>query len=94
LHAGLTTLPWSLGGMVSMGASQDLLGKWGPRRVMQAGVAVMAAGLLGIAWTIHHLGISVISWDLAPALFTAGFGMGWCSPRCSAPCSRRWKTTR
>ena len=76
LHAGLTTLPWSLGGMVSMGASQGLLGKCGPRRVMQAGVAVMAAGLLGIAWTIHHLGIAVTSWDLAPALFAAGFGMG------------------
>ena len=76
LHAGLTTLPWSLGGMVSMGTSQGLLGKWGPRRMMQAGVAVMAAGLLGIAWTINHLGVAVTSWDLAPALFVAGFGMG------------------
>ena len=76
LHAGLSTLPWSLGGMVSMGASQGLLGKCGPRRTIQAGVAVMAAGLLGTAWTIHHFGVAASSWDLAPALFAAGFGMG------------------
>jgi hypothetical protein len=62
--------------MVSMGTSQGLLGKWGPRRMMQAGVAVMAAGVGGIAWTINHLGMTVTSWDLAPALFAAGFGMG------------------
>ena len=76
LHAGLATLPWSLGGMVSMGASQSMMGKVSPRRMIQAGVTVMAAGLLGLAWAIHHLGLTASSWDLAPALFAAGFGMG------------------
>lgn len=76
LHAGLTTLPWSFGSMVSIGVSQGLMGKAGPRRTIQAGVMVMAAGLLGTAWTIHHFGIGMSSWDLAPALFAAGFGMG------------------
>jgi predicted MFS family arabinose efflux permease len=32
LHAGLTMLPWSLGGIVSMVMSQGMTGKAGPRR--------------------------------------------------------------
>lgn len=75
LHAGLTTLPWSIGGMISMGASQAMLGKVGSRRVIQSGVIIMAAGLLGTAWTVHHLGTTTSSLALAPALLITGFGM-------------------
>lgn len=75
LHAGLTTLPWSIGGMISMAASQAILGKVGSRRLIQAGVIVMAAGLLGTAWTIQQLGTSTSSLALAPALLITGFGM-------------------
>jgi EmrB/QacA subfamily drug resistance transporter len=76
LHAGLTTLPWSLGGTVSIGAAQGLLEKFGPRKVIQAGVLTMAAGMLGVAFTIHALGVGVSSYEIAPALLLAGFGMG------------------
>jgi EmrB/QacA subfamily drug resistance transporter len=76
LHAGLSMLPWSVGGVISICVVQGVAGKAGPRRMIQAGVAVMAASLLGTAWTIHDFGITVSSWDMAPALFGAGFGVG------------------
>jgi EmrB/QacA subfamily drug resistance transporter len=76
LHAGLTTLPWSLGGTISIGAAQNMLEKFGPRKVIQAGVLTMAAGMLGVAFTIHQLGVGSNSFELAPALLVAGFGMG------------------
>ncbi len=76
LHAGLSMLPWSVGGVISIGVAQAVAGKAGPRRMIQAGVTVMAASLLGTAWTVHDFGIAVSSWDLAPALFGAGFGVG------------------
>jgi MFS family permease len=76
LHAGLSMLPWSVGGLVSIGVAQGVADRAGPRRMIQAGVAVMAAGLLGTAWTIHDLGLAASSADLAPALFAAGFGVG------------------
>ncbi len=76
LHAGLSMLPWSVGGVISIGVAQAVAAKAGPRRMIQAGVVVMAASLLGTAWTIHDFGITASSWDLAPALFAAGFGVG------------------
>jgi EmrB/QacA subfamily drug resistance transporter len=76
LHAGLTTLPWSVGLMVSMGAAEGLTKSFGPRRTIQAGVLIMAAGIVGAAFTIHAYGLGTSSYALIPALAVAGFGMG------------------
>lgn len=76
LHAGLTTLPWSIGSMISIGFSQGPLASAGPRRVIQAGVAIMAAGIVGLAFTINAFGTGTSSYVLIPAVAAAGFGMG------------------
>jgi EmrB/QacA subfamily drug resistance transporter len=76
LHAGLTTLPWTVGSMISIGVSQGLLASAGPRRVIQAGVVIMAVGVIGVGLTIHAYGTGTSSYALIPALAAAGFGMG------------------
>ena len=43
LHAGLTMLPWSIGTIASMGASQALMPKIGQRRALQSGTLAVAA---------------------------------------------------
>ncbi|NUR29487.1 MAG: MFS transporter [Catenulispora sp.] len=89
LRAGLTGAWWSLGTIISMAVGQAFVKK-APRRVLQAGLLVLAAGLVLTALTIQHYtghiahvtdhgpiydsGIS--SWNLAPALIISGIGMG------------------
>ena len=55
LHAGLTMLPWSIGTIISMGASQGLMPKVGPRRTLQAGMLVMSLGTVISALLVNHL---------------------------------------
>ena len=84
LHAGLTTLPWSLGGMVSMGASQGMVSKVSPRRMIQAGVAVMAAGPLGTAWTTTTSASPRAPGTWPPRCSPPGSAWVWSSPRSSS----------
>jgi len=75
IHAGLTGAWWSLGTIIAMGAGQALVKKF-PRRVLMAGLLVLAAGLGFTALTIAHYKTGLSSWNLAPALVVSGFGMG------------------
>ncbi|MFF2786273.1 MFS transporter [Streptomyces sp. NPDC058049] len=80
LHAGLGSLPWSLGmilGFIVIQISEkhgavERLG----RKVIQTGVAVMALGLALLVLTLHLAPTTVTIWRMAPALTVAGLGMG------------------
>lgn len=75
LSAGLTLLPWSAAmGVASLVAGTRLVPRYGSR-VMFAGLAVMAAGLLG-AVAVYHSAGSGFPWPLLPALAVAGAGNG------------------
>jgi EmrB/QacA subfamily drug resistance transporter len=76
LHAGLTMLPWSIGTIISMGASQGLMPKVGPRRTLQAGMLVMALGTVISALLVHSYGATTTSVTLIAPLFVSGMGMG------------------
>jgi len=76
LHAGLTMLPWSIGTIISMGASQGLMPKVGPRRTLQAGMLVMSLGTVISALLVHTYGATTTSWTLIVPLLVSGMGMG------------------
>lgn len=81
LHAGLGSLPWSIGmvlGFVSIqiGEPSGLIERLG-RTVIQTGLAVMALGLALLVLTLHLTASSTITvMHIAPALIVAGLGMG------------------
>jgi EmrB/QacA subfamily drug resistance transporter len=79
LHAGLTILPFSLGGVVASGISVQLAPKLG-RRVLAAGALLMAAGVAGLILAFSTFGTQAGSWEMLPALLVAGFGMGLILP--------------
>lgn len=75
LHAGLTLIWWSLGTIAAMVGGTGFVQRV-PRRVLQTGLITMAAGLGAAAVSLEQFGASLNSWTFAPALFTAGVGMG------------------
>jgi EmrB/QacA subfamily drug resistance transporter len=76
VHAGLTLVPMSAGVAITAGASYPLMAKFG-RTVLQAGLLIVAVSLLGLAATVTHDGLSLTSWELLPAMFVFGLGMGF-----------------
>jgi EmrB/QacA subfamily drug resistance transporter len=76
VHAGLTFVPMSLGVAVTAAGSYALIPRFG-RKVLQAGLLIVAASLAGLAATVGHDGISATSWELVPALLVFGLGMGF-----------------
>ncbi|MCX4750275.1 MFS transporter [Kitasatospora sp. NBC_01287] len=74
LKAGLTGIPSSVGMVVAFIASQALE-RFG-RRVMHAGLLMMALGVGGIMLTLQLAGAAVTPWQLVPALAVTGLGMG------------------
>jgi EmrB/QacA subfamily drug resistance transporter len=75
LHAGLTTIPWSLGSAVASFMSSRVaprLGKW----TIAIGSALLVIGILGIILTLHIRGTNVTSWDLIPTFLISGVGLG------------------
>jgi MFS family permease len=79
LHAGLTILPFSLGGVVASGISVQLAPKVG-RWVLAAGALLMAAGVAGLIFAFSTFGMGTGTWEMLPALLAAGFGMGLILP--------------
>src|SRR5919202_786549 len=79
LHAGLTILPFSLGGIVASAISVQLAPKVG-RWVLAAGALLMAAGIAGLILAFSSFGIRTGTWEMLPALLVAGFGMGLILP--------------
>jgi len=74
-HAGLTLVPMSLGTAIGAGGSYPLMARFG-RKVLQAGLIVGSIAMVGLAATVGHNGIGVTTWELVPALFAFGVGLG------------------
>ncbi|MGH9055242.1 MAG: DHA2 family efflux MFS transporter permease subunit [Acidimicrobiales bacterium] len=72
LGAGLRTLPWTAMPMLVAPLAGALLDRVGGRRMLTAGMALMAAGL---AWLALVLSPTVPYADLVPAFVMAGVGM-------------------
>src|SRR6202049_2045384 len=75
LHAGLTTIPWSIGSAFAAAMSTRVaprLGKW----TIAIGSALLVIGILGIILTLHQVGTSVTGWDLIPSFLVSGLGLG------------------
>ena len=77
LHAGLTSLPFSLGAAAGAGVGGGLLAPRFGRRVLHGGAVAMAVGLGAAAWSVHHWGAHLTSWDLAPSYGLCGLGFGF-----------------
>ncbi len=74
IHAGLTLTPMVIGMVVGMMSSFALVKRLG-RKLIQAGVLLIAAGGAFLAITVTGAD-SVSTWDLAPALAIIGLGAG------------------
>jgi MFS family permease len=75
IHASLTTAPFALGGFVGSAAGGMLMHKVG-RSIVQAGLAVMGIGLLGLYLVLESAGTTVGSWDVVGPMLVSGIGMG------------------
>ncbi len=76
LKAGLTLAPLSLGMAIGAGVSGALLAPRFGRRVLHAGMAVGAVGIVGVWLTLQVAGPTLTAWDFVPALFVVGLGNG------------------
>lgn len=76
VNAGLTLVPLSLGVAVTAGGSYALIPRFG-RRVLQAGLLVAIVSLVGLALTVSGQGTDLTKWELAPAMFAFGLGLGF-----------------
>ncbi len=74
LKAGLAGVPWALGTVGGFGIAAAVQ-RYG-RRVIHAGLVVMAVGVAILALTLDLARIDVTPWQLAPALLVVGLGMG------------------
>jgi hypothetical protein len=74
-HAGLTLVPMSVATAITAGGSYALMPRFG-RQVLQAGLVIVVAALLGLAATVSSGGTGLSSWDLLPALAVFGLGLG------------------
>jgi EmrB/QacA subfamily drug resistance transporter len=74
IHAGLSLIALVVGMLAGMGAGMALVGRLG-RHLLHLGVAVVAAGTVGLALTVTGAR-TASTWDLAPSLFVIGLGLG------------------
>ncbi len=76
IRAAIVAIPTAIGISVSIAVlAQKLIAKLG-RYTMTIGALVMAAGLILTSYVIHHQGLSLSGWALAPCLLVVGAGMG------------------
>lgn len=75
LHAGLTTVPWSIGTAVASVMSTRLAPKLG-RYIIGIGSLIGVVGIIGIIITLYVEGTGVTSWTLIPSFLVAGIGLG------------------
>jgi EmrB/QacA subfamily drug resistance transporter len=76
LRAGLTGLPWSVSTPLFAGIGAAVLTPKFGRAVLAAGALIMAAGIALIIVTVSRYGPDLHPWQLIPALFIGGAGMG------------------
>ncbi|MFN2582217.1 MAG: MFS transporter [Candidatus Dormibacteria bacterium] len=75
LHAGLTTIPWSIGSAIASAMSARIaprLGKW----TIAIGSMLLVVGILGVILTVHLRGSDLTGFDLIPSFFVSGLGLG------------------
>jgi EmrB/QacA subfamily drug resistance transporter len=75
LHAGLTGIPFAIGSALASGASTRLAPRLG-RGILSLGTLLITIGMAGIIATVDRYGGRIHSWQLAPALFVCGLGLG------------------
>jgi EmrB/QacA subfamily drug resistance transporter len=75
LHAALASGPFALGGFAGSAAGGMVMHRLG-RKVLQAGLLFMGAGLAGLYATLEIAGAAVAGWDFAAPLAVAGIGLG------------------
>jgi EmrB/QacA subfamily drug resistance transporter len=76
LHAGTTLIPWAVGMVAGVILTAAKLGPKYGRKVLQAGLALLAPAVAGLALTVRLGGSSLTSWQLVPALLGSGFAIG------------------
>ncbi|HEX6539823.1 MAG TPA: MFS transporter [Candidatus Dormibacteraeota bacterium] len=75
LHAGLTTIPFSIGTAVASALSVRVAPKLG-RYTIAIGSLIGVAGMVGIIITLYAAGTAVSSWELIPTFVVSGMGLG------------------
>src|ERR1700730_3012367 len=75
LHASLTTAPWGVGAFGGSALAGITMVKLG-RRILHAGLVVMASGLVATYLVVQSAGVSLAGWELAAPLLVSGLGMG------------------
>ncbi|MGH3291705.1 MAG: MFS transporter, partial [Trebonia sp.] len=75
LHAGLTTVPSSIGLAVAAVAASKLVPRLG-RRLLAPGGVLSAVSIVWMILTFHQQGAAITSWQIAPSMFALGLGMG------------------
>ncbi|MFE2598725.1 MFS transporter [Streptomyces sp. NPDC059396] len=76
LRAGLTGIPFSVGVSAAAAVSVQVLVPRFGRKVIQAGVTLMALGILGYLWEAQHFSGGLTPWQMIPPLTVMGLGMG------------------
>ncbi|MGH3096625.1 MAG: MFS transporter [Streptosporangiales bacterium] len=76
LHAGVTTIPFSVGTACAAALATRLSGAHS-RRALVSGALLSAAGMMAVWGTVRWLGDDITSWWLVPGLLVAGLGMGF-----------------
>jgi EmrB/QacA subfamily drug resistance transporter len=75
LHAGLTTFPFAVASGIASSHSDALARRLGTR-VLTLGAASLAVGMVVIIVVLHAAGTDLHSYEIAPFLLIAGFGLG------------------
>jgi EmrB/QacA subfamily drug resistance transporter len=75
LHSGLTIIPFAVGSGTASGLSIRLIPRYG-KRVLIAGAGLATVGVLVTIYSIHEVGTDLHSWELIPAMFIGGVGLG------------------
>ncbi|MFD4139188.1 MULTISPECIES: MFS transporter [unclassified Streptomyces] len=76
LKAGLTGVPFSIAVSAAAGMSVQMLVPRFGRKVLQAGAAIMASGLLIYIWEAGRYGTGIHPWQMILPLVVMGAGMG------------------
>ena len=76
LHAGLTSLPFSVTVAIGAGLGGALLAPKYGRRVLHVGVVLMGLGMGAMALSVSHWGTRLTTWELAPSNGLCGLGFG------------------
>jgi len=75
IHAGLTSLPFSLAAFCAAFPALMISQKFG-RIVLQIGALLALAGLVGYGWVVVHYGATASTWIMIAPLVVFGLGFG------------------